>query len=237
MDAFSIGLSGLNSSRLRQLVSANNLANLNTPGYRAVRAETATGPGERGAQVVATVRDLTEGAIRITDNPLDLTIAGNGFFEVTDGAGNTAYTRNGAFSLDANGNLVDNTGRLVSPGIQIPPEATNVQVGMDGTVTAQVGGATAELGQIEVSLFSNPAGLEAQGNSIFTTTGASGIPQPGIPGEGGRGTIRSGMLEMSNVILSEEIVNQLMEEKMFSANAVVIRTADEMAKESINLIG
>ncbi len=235
-DVFSTALSGLNATRLRQLVSSTNIANSLTSGYKAQRANTATGPAGQGAQVTATVRDLSPGAVQVTDQPFDLTIVGEGFFEVRDQAGNSFYTRDGSFQVNGDGQLVDSAGMEVVPGITVPQNATNIQVDYDGTVTADVDGGRVDLGQIQISRFSNPNGLAAQGNNSYAVTGASGIAQTGAPGTGGLGTIRSGVLEGSNVDLAEEIVNQLMETRMFAANAAVIRVADETEREALDLI-
>ena len=235
-DPIRAALSGLNASRQRQVVSANNIANARTPGYKASRADTASGPDGRGAQVVATVRDLSEGALEVTGNPLDLTIMGDGFFEVTDGAGQSFYTRDGAFQQNAEGQIVNGQGFELSPGIAVPAGAENINVDYDGTVSATVDGQPVALGQIPVTRFSNPQGLVAEGGDALSQTPTSGVAQPGVAGTGGRGTIMSGVLEGSNVDLAREIVNQLTEEKVFAANAAVIRTSDEMTEEKLDIL-
>lgn len=236
-DLLSIGLSGLTASRIRALASANNLANLNTAGYLSQRANTASLAGGNGAAIQSISSSSIPGSFIPTGNPLDLAINGNGFFEVTDGQGNNYYTRDGSFSPRTDGQLVNGQGFVLNPGVAIPANAENVAAGSDGTVSGRVNGQTAEFGNIQLALFSNSGGLSIQGGNLQTATGASGIPQMGAPGEGGRGFLLSGFLEGSNVDIAREAVSLRMEESAFKANAAVIRTGDEMHRETIDLIG
>lgn len=236
-DILSTALSGLNSSRLRSAVAANNLANLNTPGYREQQVDTATGPSGRGSIADSISITSTPGYFVPTDNPLDLAIGGPGYFQVNDGQGNAFYTRDGSFSLDANGAMVDSNGFRLEPPVIVPSDAENVSIAGDGTVTATVNGQNQPLGQIQLAKFSNPAGLSLQGGNRLAQTGASGIPQVGTPGTGGRGIVYSGFVEGSNVSIEREAIDLQMEDKMTKANAAVVRTADDMYQTAIDLIG
>ncbi len=233
----STALSGLNASRHRMLTAANNLSNLNTPGYQSQRTNTSTGPNGNSAVTDSISVSSNEGSLTPTDNPLDMAINGQGFFQVSDGAGNNFFTRAGNFSVGQDGTLVNSQGLTLQTGINIPQEAQNIQVGNDGTVSAQMpDGTTANLGQIELANFSNPQGLSRQGGNLQTQTGASGAPQLGLPGTGGRGFIQSGFLEGSNVDIAQEAINLVHEESMTEANAAVVKTADEMQKTAIDLM-
>jgi len=235
-DIFSIALTGLNASRNRMLTAANNLANLNTPGYKAQRADSAALPGGNGAATDSVTFSPQTGALVPTNDPLDLAIAGDGYFQVADGAGGMAYTRDGSFRPDANGNLVNSQGMTLSPAITIPANAASVSIGEDGTVTANMAdGTTANLGQIQVTRFNNPGGLSRQGGNLLTSTAAAGAPQTGAPGTGGRGAILSGYLESSNVDIAEEAIALLNEENMTKANAAVVKTGDEMQKTLLDI--
>jgi flagellar basal-body rod protein FlgG len=236
-DILSIGLSGLTSSRLRAMTAANNLANINTPGYKAQSADTSSLAYGNGAAVdrISTLDAM--GSLIPTDNPLDLAIAGNGYFQVTDGQGNNYYTRDGSFSRNANGQMVNSQGFSLSPGVDIPQNAESVSVGTDGTVTAQAGGQNVALGAIQLAQFSNPSGLSRGGGNLLSQTGSSGIAQMGAPGTGGLGTIQSGFVEGSNVDIAREAVALRMEENAFKASAALIRAGDEMQRDAIDLIG
>jgi len=236
-DLLSIGLSGLTSSRIRALSSANNLANVNTTGFRSQRANTASVNGG-GAQVSSTSANPSGGALRQTGNPTDLAIGGSGFFEVADGEGNTTFSRDGAFRVGADGTLVNSQGLELQPPVNIPAEANSITVGEDGTVNAGFAdGTTQELGQIQLADFSNPQGLAAQGGNQFAQTGASGIAQRSAPGQNGTGRVLSGFLETSNVDIAREMINLGTEQNLTQANAAVIRTADQMQKSVIDILG
>ncbi len=237
IDILSTALSGLNASRWRTSVAANNLANLNTPGYREQQAKSASGPNGQGAVVDSVSISSTPGYLVPTDNPLDMAIEGQGYFQVTDGQGNPSYTRDGSFQLDSDGALVNSKGFRLDPPVFVPAEAENVTIAGDGTISATVDGQSQELGQIQLAKFSNPSGLSRQGGNAATQTGASGIPQTGTPGTEGRGIVHSGFVEGSNVNIAREAINLQVEDKMTKANAAVIRTADEMSQTVIDLIG
>ncbi len=234
-DIFSTALNGLNASHLRAATAANNLANMNTPGYRAQRANTSDVPGGGAAATSVSARS-TQGALKPTGTPLDLAIEGNGFFQVVDNQGNPGFTRDGSFRPDENGHLVNSHGFRLDPNIQVPQNATEVSVGPEGNVSARLAeGTNVNAGQIELAQFSNPDGLSREGGNLLTQTGASGIPQVDNPGQNGLGTIQSGFLEMSNVDIAEEAVNLRLEENMTKANAAVVRTADEMTKSVLDI--
>ncbi|MFH1739890.1 MAG: flagellar hook basal-body protein [bacterium] len=236
-DPINTALSGLNSSRLRSATRANNLANLNTPGYKAQRAESATGPRGDSVRISAVGRNQSQGSLQPTGNPMDVAINGPGFFQVQDAAGNTFYTRAGAFQQDAAGNLVTSNGLALAPGAAVPP-GSQVSFGSDGTISAQTGNApAAPIGQMQLANFSNPEGLTLVGDNLAAATPASGPPTMGAPGAGGLGTLIPGFLESSNVDLTGEIVDQIVEVNVNAANAAMIRTADEMNRETIDLIG
>jgi len=235
-DPLSIALSGLTASRLRALTHANNLANLNTPGYKAQRADSATGARGDSVRISAIGRSQSAGFLRPTGNPLDVAIDGPGFFQVQDAQGNRFYTRAGAFQLDADGNLVTPEGLMLVPPITVPAGA-QVSIAPDGTVSAQVGDAPPEpIGQIELATFNNPEGLALAENGLATATPASGPPILNPPGAGGAGRLVSGHLEGSNVDMAAEIIAQKFETRIYAANAAVVRTADEMNREIIDLL-
>ncbi len=235
-DIFSTALSGLNASRLRASTSANNLANVNTPGFRAQRINSSSLPSGQGTTTSSVSVSPSMGNLRQTGNPLDLAVGGNGFIPLIDNTGQQAFTRNGSFSRNADGTLVNSQGFQLAAGINVPADTTNINIGEDGTVTARLAdGTNANLGQIELAQFSNPGGLSREGNSILRQTGASGVPQIGAPGAEGRGVILSGFLESSNVNIVRETVNLLNEENMTQANAAVVRTADEMQQAALDI--
>jgi len=170
-----------------------------------------------------------------TSNPLDIAIEGDGFFQVTLPDGTAAYTRDGSFKRDANGSIVTADGYFLSPQITVPQNATAVQVGSDGVVTAQIPGQQQpqQLGQINLVRFTNAAGLAPKGQNLFTQTGASGAPTISQPGLNGTGTLQGGYLEQSNVAVVEEIVNMITAQRAYEANSKAITTADEMLQTAV----
>ena len=237
MNAISNAYSGLNAAQNRSAATANNLANVNTPGYRSQRANTSTGPNGQGAAVDSVSISREMGSLRATGNPLDLAIAGNGFLMAQGPGGEPTFSRDGSLSVGPEGNLVNSQGQAIAPGIQVPDNAESLSVASDGTVSATVDGEQQELGQIELANFANPEGLSRQGGNQAVATNASGEPQIGAPGTGGRGQIVSGFLEGSNVDLVTESVNMINDANSFSANATMVRTADEMQRTTIDLVG
>ena len=239
---------------------ANNLANVNTTGFKSQTAQfqdliyqnfrvsgaanssvsqpTAMQVG-LGTEFSSTSSNFASGPLQATNRPLDLAIAGQGFFGVEMPNGTTAYTRDGSFTEDANGNLVSSDGYLVVPNITIPKGATAVTVALDGTVSALVAGQNAPqtLGQIRLTLFANPAGLTRVGQNLFQAGGASGDPQEQVPGQNGAGQVQSGFLEGSNVEIVREMVNMITAQRAYEINSKAIQTADQMLQLLDNLKG
>jgi flagellar basal-body rod protein FlgG len=244
--------SGMQAQQLNLDTVANNLANVNTTGFKKSRVDfedllyqTFRAPGTseaqgaavptgiqvgHGAKPVATQRLFYQGDFQQTENPLDLVIEGDGFFQVLRPDGSTAYTRSGAFKKDATGRVVTSDGYLLQPALTIPPDATNITIGNDGTVSVTLAGQTAaqQLGAIQLARFSNPAGLLAAGRSVFLSTPASGDAVVGTPGQQGFGTLAQGFLELSNVKVVEEMVNMITSQRAYEANSKAIQTADDM---------
>lgn len=240
-------------------VIANNLANVNTSGFKKTRVEfqdmlyqTMLPAGSTEAQgsmaptgvqvglgtrYSATQKIFTQGDFQQTGNPLDLVIEGDGFFQVQLPNGSTAYTRDGTFKLDAQGRMVTSDGSPLDPQITIPPEATSISIGSDGTVSITLPGQTnpQEVGQIQIAKFSNPAGLSNQGHNLLAPTAASGEPIIDTPGMNGLGAIAHGFIEMSNVKVVEEMVNMIVAQRAYEVNAKAIQTSDEMLNIANNL--
>lgn len=243
---------GLDGQQTNISVTSNNLANASTVGYKKSRAifedllyQKVNQPGGRstadaflpeglmlgaGSRVVATQKNFTQGDVETTDNTLDVMIQGAGFFEIELPDGTTAYTRNGQFTRNDEGTIVTAEGYQLLPGITIPEDATGITISSDGQVSVQTAGQNAaqDLGQITVSNFINPAGLEPIGNNLYVETSASGAPIQGIAGENGLGTIRQGQLETSNVQVTEELVNLIQAQRVYEMNSKVLTTVDEM---------
>jgi flagellar basal-body rod protein FlgG len=258
LKALATAATGMEAQQTRLDVTANNIANVSTSGYKKSRAEfqdlmyqtmrapgAISGAGTRlptglevgsGVRVVATQRMHSEGDLRQTGNPLDVAIEGDGFFQVQLPSGQVGYTREGALKLDADGRLVTSDGNPVAD-LTVPADAQSLFVGADGTVTATVPGEAApvELGQIELASFPNPAGLAAQGRNLFLETAASGAPVTGAPGENGAGTLAQGTLELSNVKVVEEMIDLISGQRAYEVNARVIKAADEMLAQTANL--
>jgi flagellar basal-body rod protein FlgG len=239
---------------------ANNLANSNTAGFKARRQQfsdllyqTVVQPGaaagsqttvptglQLGLGTRATSNEIvfTQGSFTQTSNPLDLVIQGNGFFQVRMANGDLAYTRSGQFQLNQNGGLVDANGNLVEPAITLPPNAQNVTIATDGTVSYTVPNQTASqtAGQIQLATFINPAGMNSLGQNLYAPTNASGEPIVGNPGgQEGLGTLLQGYTEQSNVSVVDEFVNLIVSQRAYEANSKVIKAADEMYQGMNNL--
>ncbi|HEX2999371.1 MAG TPA: flagellar basal-body rod protein FlgG [Armatimonadota bacterium] len=251
--------SGMEAQQLNVDVIANNLANVNTTGFKKSRVDfqdvmyqttrAAGSPSARGVQVptgiqvglgtrpVATQKMFTQGDFTQTGNSLDMVIEGQGFFQVQRPDGTIAYTRDGSMKLDSQGRLVNSDGYVLQPEIVIPAGANDVSIGSDGTVSVNLPGQTApqEVGQIQVSRFINPAGLSSAGRNLFLQTASSGDPETGTPGLNGMGTIAQGFVEMSNVKVVEEMVNMIVAQRAYEINSKGIQTADQMLELSNNL--
>ncbi len=231
---------------------ANNLANASTVGFKRVRLEfqdmlyqnlrtpgaasnasTAQPVGLQiglGARAVSSERVFLQGDFQQTQNPLDMVVEGNGFFQVRQASGELAYTRAGSFHLDAQGQMVTATGEPLEPAITIPREATSISIGADGTVSVTMPGqANAQnVGQIQLASFANPAGLDSIGRNLFKETAASGQPAAGSPDSNGLGRINQGFIEGSNVNVVEELVNMISAQRVYETNSKVITAADRM---------
>ena len=254
--ALHVARTGLDAQSSRMRVIANNLANVNTTGFKRDRAtfetlayQTMTAPGApasaenryatglslgSGVQMTGTARVNSQGALATTDNPLDLAIEGDGFFQVTMPDGTIGYTRSGNFNLSAEGQIVTSDGMPIQPAIQVPEGAQTITVGADGTVSAQLAGETepTQLGQIELARFVNPAGLAAKGGNLFTETAASGAAQVGPAAIDGRGSLRQGMLEGSNVNVVQELVDMIETQRAYEVNSKMISATDEMLRNA-----
>ncbi len=183
-----------------------------------------------GTRAVATSRNFGQGNLLQTANPLDIAIRGTGFFEVQMPDGTTAYTRDGSFQVNAQGQMVTNNGFTVQPGVTIPGNAQNVTIGADGTITASLPGqATPQsIGQLQLASFVNPAGLDPKGQNLFAETAASGSPNTGAPGQNGLGSLQQGAVESSNVNVVEELVAMIQTQRAYELNSKAIQTADQM---------
>jgi len=254
--ALSTAATGMEAQQTQIDVIANNLANVNTAGFKKSRADfqdllyqtmrSAGATSKEGNEIpvglqvglgvrpVSTQKMFSTGDLKQTDNPLDLAIEGGGFFQVVQSGGTVAYSRAGAFKTDSQGRMVTSDGFPLEPAINVPPDAVSVSILADGTVSALQAGQTApvELGQIQLATFANPAGLENQGRSLLLPTQASGQPVVGTPGTLGLGTISQGYLEMSNVKVVEEMIDLIVGQRAYEVNARVIQAADEMLRTS-----
>ncbi len=220
-------LTGLKNASQRLQNSANNVANINTAGFKnsdVNSVELKSG----GTRVSDISKSNTHGGLIPTGNPLDLAIDGKGFFQVANPNGGTSFTRSGSFKQDSAGNIVDASGNALVPAINIPGNNTGISVDANGQVSAQVGGQPEVSGQITLANFQNPSGLTAAGGNLLNESVASGAPVAGNPGAGGLGTVRSGFLEGSNVDITEEIVDQIVAKAAFKANVNVIKANDEL---------
>lgn len=240
-------------------VISNNIANVNTSGYKKQRADFAdlmyqvseyAGTAKSattvsptgievglGSKLIAVNRMFGEGNLKQTGNNLDLAINGKGFFQVTLPDGRVGYTRNGTFKLSANGMIVDNMGNPLIPNITIPENTTHVNIGTDGTVSVVLSGANAaqNIGQINLVNFVNPAGLHALGDNLLVQTNASGAPIAGNAGTNGIGTIKQGFLELSNVKLVTELTDLISGQRAYEASSKALVSTDEMLKTVIQL--
>jgi len=261
MDALYTAATGMEAQEINIDNTANNLANVNTTGFKKSRVEfedlvyeevttagTSTSTTQessigfevgQGVRATGTARDFSRGNLRATNGPLDLGIQGRGLFQVTLPTGETAYSRAGAFHLSGQGLLVTAEGNAVEPQITIPPDAVAVSVSKDGivSVTLQNQPAPEQVGTIELGLFQNEAGLRPLGGNLFVQTEASGEPTTAAPGTDGLGTLAQGFLEESNVNVAEEMVNMILAQRAYEANVRVLRTADEMLQQANSVIG
>ncbi len=262
MRALYTSATGAQAQQFNIDIIANNVANVNTSGYKKTRAEfqdllsqtfqaagalTAEGTFDPvgvqvglGVSVSATQRIFLEGSVIQTGNPLDLAIQGDGFFQILQPDGTTAYSRDGTFKRDANGQLVTSDGYLLQPNITIPVDATEIVIALDGNIFVRQSGSTTlnQVGQIQVAKFSNVAGLESIGRNLFSETPGSGTAIQGTAGTGqfGNTSINQGFIENSNVQIVEELINLIAAQRAFEANSKVMRAADEVLSNVNNIV-
>ena len=247
-----VSKTGLAAQDTAMATVANNLANVNTNGFKSDRAvfedlfySIEKQPGAQadeintvpsgiqlgsGVRVAGTQKVFTEGSIQTTGQPMDLAIVGRGFFQVEAPNGDILYTENGQFQLNAEGVMVNAQGLPLTPAIEVPQGSTGFTVGADGIVTAVLPGDTlpSELGQITLVNFTNPGGLEALGGNLYRESVASGEAVEGVPGEEGLGQLKQGVLEGSNVQVVEEMVRMILAQRAYEINSKAIQTADDM---------
>lgn len=247
-----IARTGLDAQQTQLDVISNNLANVSTNGYKRSRAvfedllyQTLRQPGAQssqqtqipsglqlgtGARPVSTAHIFTQGNMQKSDATLDLGIAGNGFFQVLLPDGTTAYTRDGSFQKDNQGQIVTADGYPLQPNITIPANALSVTVGTDGTVSITQAGtaASTQIGTIQLATFVNNGGLQSMGQNLFQETASSGTPTPNTPGTNGAGIINQGYVETSNVNVAEELVTMIQTQRAYELNSKVVSTSDAM---------
>ena len=254
-----ISKTGLDAQQTKMDVIANNLANQSTNGFKRVRPvfedllyQTLRQPGAQssqqtqlpsglqlgtGVKPVSTESIFTQGALQQTDNQLDVAVDGQGFIQVLLPDGTTAYTRDGAFQKDINGQLVTSSGYVVQPAITIPPNALNVTIAPDGTVSASVPGAVAplQIGNIQLGTFIHPPGLQKRGENLYMETASSGTPNQNAPGTNGLGMLRQNFVETSNVNVVEELVSMIQTQRAYEMNSKSIETSDQMLQKLAQL--
>ncbi len=250
-----IAKTGLDAQQTQLDVISNNLANVSTNGYKRARAvfedllyQTLRQPGAQssqqtnipsglqlgtGVKPISTERIFTQGNLNQTGNPLDIAINGQGFFQITMPDGTLAYTRDGSFQKDANGQIVTSSGYLLSPPMTVPATATSLTVARDGTVTytQQGSAAVSNLGNIQLATFVNQGGLQSAGENLYVETASSGTPTPTQPGSNGTGLLNQGYVETSNVNVAEELVNMIQTQRAYELNSKVITTSDQMLQK------
>jgi flagellar basal-body rod protein FlgG len=252
INSLMISKTGMTAQQTQLDVISNNLANVSTNGFKrssavfedlmyqnlrqvganaADQAQLPTGlQVGLGVRTVATSRSFTQGSLQQSGNALDVAINGQGFFQVQMPDGTTAYTRDGSFQLNAQGQLVTNSGYPLSAGITLPPETTSITISGDGIVSAKLPGTTApaQVGVLELANFINPAGLEPLGQNLYRESVASGNPINGNPGTTGMGNLMQGFTEASNVNVVQELVNMIQTQRAYEMNSKAIQTSDQM---------
>lgn len=252
MPALWVSKTGLSAQNTRLTTIANNLANASTVGFKRddaqfedllyqIRAQPGASSSQNtqlpsgmqlgtGVRVVGTTKQFTEGSLQITDKPLDVAIDGHGFFQIQLPDGSTAYTRDGQFQLNSDGQIVTPGGMVLQPAITVPQNAQTITISKDGIVEVQLAGQVApqQIGQFQLADFVNPSGLQAIGSNLFLETAASGAPQEAQPGSNGLGQVRQASLESSNVDVVEEMVNMITTQRTYEMNSKVVATADQM---------
>lgn len=254
-----IAKTGLDAQQTQMDVIANNLANVSTSGFKRSRAvfedllyQTLRQPGAQssqqtqlpsglqigtGVRTVATERIFTQGNLQQTSNSKDLAIQGEGFFQVLLPDGTTAYTRDGSFQVDSQGQLVTASGFAIQPTMTIPADTLSITVGRDGTVSITQPGSTApvQVGALQLATFVNSAGLQSMGENLYAETAASGTANTNTPGSNGAGLISQGYVETSNVNVAEELVNMIQTQRAYEINSKAISTSDQMLQRLTQL--
>jgi flagellar basal-body rod protein FlgG len=258
LKAFSTAATGMAAQQTMVDSIANNLANINTNGYKRAQvnfqdllylkireagreiASGVTAPSGleigSGVRMASTNKVFTVGQLQNTSRSLDIAIQGDGFLEVTLPNGDKRYTRDGSIQMDANGELVNASGYAISPSITIPAEATSIDIGTDGTVSVQTSSGSSVVGTLDLYRFPNSAGLSAEGGNLFMETEASGTATAGTAGESGYGSILSKFLEKSNVEMVNELVNLITAQRGYEINSRIIKVGDRMLRKLNGLI-
>ena len=257
--AFSTAATGMTAQQMMVDVIANNLANINTTGFkrsqidfqdlvyvkmREAGTEVASGittPGGleigSGVRVASTVKVFSPGELQNTGRNLDIAITGEGFLQVTMPNGDIRYTRDGALQTNANGELVSTTGYTIEPAITVPTDAVSIDIGKDGSVNVtDSAGTVSVIGAIQSVRFPNPSGLSNEGGNLLAETGASGTAVTGTPGDSGFGTVQSGFLEKSNVQMVTELVNLITAQRAYETNSRAIKAGDDMLRTANNIV-
>jgi flagellar basal-body rod protein FlgG len=257
--AFSTAATGMSAQQMMVDVIANNLANINTTGFKRSQinfqdllyvklrepgTEVVSGintPGGleigSGVRSASTIKVFTAGELQNTDRALDVAIMGEGFFQVSLPNGDIGYTRDGSLQINANGELVTTTGYILEPAITIPVDATSIDIGKDGSVNVtDSSGTQSVVGTLQLARFPNPSGLSSEGDNLLAETEASGTPTTGTAGEAGFGTIQSGFLEKSNVQMVKELVNLITAQRAYETNSRAIRAGDDMLRTANEIV-
>jgi flagellar basal-body rod protein FlgG len=249
-----IAATGMEAQKTNIDVISNNLANVNTNGFKKSRADfqdliyqdmeaagAESAEGDEiptgiqlglGVETAAVHKIFLQGDFVSTENPLDMVIEGDGFFQISMPDGDTGYTRAGSFKIDSSGRIVNSDGYPLEPEITLPSDTLQTTISSDGTVSVLQPGSSSStvVGQIELAQFINPAGLRALGKNLFTISGSSGDAATGNPGSDGLGTINQGMIELSNVNIVEEMVNMIVSQRAYELNSKVVQTSDDMLR-------
>ena len=259
MKALYTSATGMKAHQFLLDVISNNLANVNTTGYKRVQvnfqdllydkytaagSESATGVQAptglqvgSGVRVVATNKVFSQGVAESTGRSLDWAIQGSGFFQITHPDGTVVYSRDGTFQLNSTGAIVNSEGLALEPAITIPTTATSISIGSDGTVSTQAAdGSTTSVGSVTLASFANPAGLESMGKNLYRETTASGTPTTGIPGQNGIGEILQGFRESSNVEVVTELVNLIVAQRAYETSAKAIKASDDMLQATNRIV-
>jgi len=248
-----IAKTGLEAQQTQMDVISNNLANVSTTGFKRSRAvfedllyQTLRQPGAQssqqtqipsglqigtGVRPIAAERIHTQGNLQQTSNNLDVAIQGSGFFQVLMPDGTTAYTRDGSFQTDSQGQLVTASGYPVQPALTIPANSTSLTIGRDGTVSSTVAGVSTQIGSLQLATFINSTGLQSQGENLYAETASSGTPSTNVPGTNGAGVLNQGFVETSNVNVVEELVSMIQAQRAYELNSKAITASDQMLQK------